>query len=206
MTNSIISVTEAAASYSLTTLAAVKAEMKVTATDHRFDQLLEKQWIPQASAAVATYCGRVLALETVTETFRHVRCAPELMLSRYPVASITSVEVNGTAIAASEYEVESGSGLLYRLSSDCRIEWDAAKIVVAYAGGFSLPAGLPRDIERAVVLLVKFYRYTLARDPLVKRENIPGVIETEYWVTTEGGAAMPKEVTDLLDPHRSLTI
>lgn len=204
--NSILTVVTAADSYDLTTLATVKAEMKIASGETKFDALISNDWIPQASAAVATYCNRVFALESVTETFRHVRCLSELLLSRFPVSSITTVEVDGVTLDADEYEIASDSGILYRLSSDCRIEWNASKIVVTYDGGYALLGELPREIERAVVLLIKFYRYTLARDPLVKRENIPGVIETEYWVTTDGTAAMPKEVTDLLDPHRSLTI
>jgi hypothetical protein len=74
---------------------------------------------------------------------------------------------------------------------------------VTYIAGYALLGDLPYEIERAAILLCKYYRYTLSRDPLIKREDIPGVIETEYWVSNEGSPAMPRQVTDLLDPHRS---
>lgn len=204
--HSILTVTTEADSRDLTVLATVKAELQIDPGVTKFDALLSNQWIPQASAAVATYCNRVFARETVTETWRNVRDQNALVLARYPVSSITSVTVDGTALAASEYEYDAATGLIYRLSSDTRIDWCADKIVIAYAGGYALIGDLPFDIERATVLLCKFYRYTLAQNPLIKREDIPGVIETEYWVMPEGSPAMPRDVTDLLDPHRSIAV
>lgn len=206
MTNSILTVTTAASSFDLTVLATVKAALGVDPANTKFDALIANQWIPQASAAVATYCNRVFARETVTETWRNVyECGP-LMLSRHPVASIASVTVDGTTLSASDYEYDAKTGFIYRLSSDARIAWYAAKIVIVYAGGYVLLGELPHEIERAAVLLCKYYRYTLAQNPLIKRENIPGVIDTEYWVMAEGSPAMPRDVTDLLDPHRSLAV
>jgi hypothetical protein len=204
--NSILTVTTAADSHDLTVLATVKAELQIDPANTKFDALLSNQWIPQASAAVASYCNRVFSRETVTETWRNVYDKETLILARYPVSSVTSVTVDGTALAASDYEYDAKTGFIYRLSSDTRVGWCAAKIVIVYAGGYALLGDLPFEIERATVLLCKFYRYTLAQNPLIKREDIPGVIETEYWVMPQGSPAMPRDVTDLLDPHRSLAV
>jgi hypothetical protein len=91
------------------------------------------------SAAIARYCRvavdgvRVptLRLETVTETLRP--CRPrEIMLRRYPVTAVTSIDVDGTALLTSEFEVRGAAGVLARLSGDRYTPWSGTKTIVVY--------------------------------------------------------------------------
>jgi hypothetical protein len=43
-------------------------------------------------------------------------------------------------------------------------------------------------------------------DPGLKRENIPGVLEREYWVAPTDDPAFPVEVKQLLDPFVNLAL
>jgi hypothetical protein len=68
--NSILTVTTPASSYDLTALATVKTELGITDNTEN-DKL--RTWITQASIIAASYCRRVFARETLTETFRPAR-------------------------------------------------------------------------------------------------------------------------------------
>jgi len=213
MTPSILSVVTPAASYDLTVLATVKDELGITGTAE--DDKLER-WIRGASSAIAAYLKRVLAQETVRETFRlrtgsqwacHWACEPVLLLKRYPIASIASVTEDGTVLDADQYEVEPESGSLYRLCNDERRDWTAAKVVVQYAGGFVLLPELPDAIERACISLVKHYRANATRDTAVTRRDVPGVLSETFWVGTVPGTNgdMPADVVSLIEPYRNIT-
>jgi len=209
-----LSVTVQADSYDLTVLATVKDELGITGTAE--DTKIER-WIRQASAAIAAYCGRVFAQEVVSEVFRLTdgrrgltwasRCEPVLMLKRYPIASVASVTEDGTALTTDQYEVEPEAGLLYRLCEDERIEWTAAKVTVAYTGGYVLLPELPEAIERACVSLVRHYRANATRDTAVTRRSIPGVLDETFWVGTVPGTNgdLPPDVVALIQPYRNIT-
>jgi hypothetical protein len=203
----MLSVVTEADDQNLTSLDHVKEELGLT--DGTQDTKLTR-FIEQASAICATYCNRVFGQETVTEVVRLSRCRPSISLTRYPVASITSV-VEGlsgdpTTLAADEYEVDGPSGLFYKLDGDdSRIDWSATKYTVTYVGGYELLAGLPREIERACILLVKMMHFSAARDPLVRSTSIPDVMDVGYALPgvfggLEGG--LPGDVAALLDPYR----
>lgn len=206
MTPSILSVVTPADSYDLTVLATVKAELGITGTSE--DTNLAR-WIRGASSAIATYCRRVFAQETVRETFRlrrghHWACEPVLPLKRYPIASITSVTEDGTALTTDQYEVEPESGLLYRLCDGLRREWTAATVVVVYTGGYVLLPELPDAIEQACISLVSHYRANAGRDMALRSESIPGVVDRAWWVNTTGAdSSMPPDVPGLIDPFRN---
>jgi hypothetical protein len=199
----MLTVTTEAESQDLTALGTVKAELGIL--DGSKDEPLTT-FIHQASAIAARYCNRVFGQETVTETFRLVGCRPSLSLTRYPVASVSSV-IEGptgstTTLDTDEYEVDADSGLLYRLSDDCRIDWSATKYVVTYAGGYELLADLPQDIERGVIEIVKLLYHAAARDPLVKSESVSDLGSQDFWVGGFGNDALPPKVTALLDYYR----
>src|SRR4051812_41668403 len=91
MMNPILTVTTAADSYDLTSLANVKAELSIT--DGTSDTLL-RRYISGASLAASHYCNRVFAVETVTERFlAGHRCGylGPLQLARWPLITVTSV-------------------------------------------------------------------------------------------------------------------
>jgi hypothetical protein len=215
---SIVTVLATAPSYDLTTLATAREELGAK----RKDDAKLRRWITDASAGVMDYLGRPLALETVIETFRpaggayrggglldHPRDANVLRLSRYPITSISSVAIDGTALdPASDWELDPEPALLYRLGTvGTGAGWYGAVIAVTYAAGYALPDDQPRPIGQACLLLLR-HRWTGDRDPTIRAENVSGVIDTQYWVGGLPGenAAMPPEAAALLNPYRELRI
>lgn len=201
-------VSEAAASIDLTTLATVKAELGITNGTSDADLA---RFITQMSHAAATYCNRVFAKETVVDYFRpqnECRSTDKLLLSRFPVGTITSVVEDGTTLDAADYEVDPTTGFLWRLSDDERTSWALAKIVATYAGGYELLDELPNDVERAVIVMVKQAWFAKSQDPMAKAEEVPGVYRIERWVGTAPGeiGAIPAEAEALLDPYRIFPI
>lgn len=218
MVDSILTVTVPATFRSLTNLDRVKMDLGIV--DSTNDDLFETL-ISEATAKCETYCNRVFATETLQQTFRlpipdspySVFNAPPIQfleLGRYPVQSITSVIVDGATLTGVEYEVDLGTGFLYRLDAgDNRTPWRFRKCVVTFVAGYKLPdqigRNLPADVESACLILVKHRWFGRQRDPLIKAQTIPQVIETQYWV---GGIAgtdgdISPEVSGLLDPYRS---
>lgn len=210
----MLAVSVAAATTGLTTVARVKAALSIGDTSE--DTFLTEE-IVRVSALICDYLGvvaaddgtRPLGRETLVETFRLPRCRPEIILSRAPVTSITSVVEDGETLTASDYEIDKAPGLLRRLSDDERIEWPAVKIVVTYVAGWLLPgdasANMPAGIEAAAIELIKARRAARTRDPLVKSREVPGVLRTDYWVGAVGdGGVITTDLASMLDPYRNL--
>jgi hypothetical protein len=210
---SVIIVNTVADSYDLTVLATVKAELGLTTTAE--DANIET-WIDQASGACATYCKRVFGLETVTETFRNrfsyvyrqQNRLDSIRLDRIPVVSVISVvEDTVTLVQDTDFWLDPDEGLLYRLDANQNIvQWQFTQLVVNYSGGYELVGGLPQNVERACIIQVQAIRASAIRDPNVKSENIPGVLQTVYWQPAKGDDGfLDPGVTALLDPYRNLS-
>lgn len=206
---SVVTVTSAATTYALTALATLKEDLPGT----KIPDATLSRWIHEASALAATYCGRVLAAEAVSEVFhldyraRHVG-SEALNLSRWPVSTITAVtEVDDDALDAAYYEVDAGPGLLYRMDgSGNATRWCVSRVTVEYTGGYSILSTLPRDIEAAVLMLCKRRAYTYTQDPNLRRLQVDGVGEREWWVSPTSADPMPAEVMALLNPYRAVMI
>ncbi len=221
-----LTVAAAATTYDLTVLDTVKAECEVTGAA---DDAVLSALIRQASGDIASYCGRVLARETVTETFRldddgicdprgwgqgwaHYKPgrggADPLRLDRWPIASVTSVVEDGTTLAGGDYTYKASNGLLYRLSDDVIVPWSALKVVVTYAAGYALLSELPYEIERAAIDLVKLRYYARSRDPMLRSETILDVTSTAWTATgsapTRGG--LPEEIARRIDDYRRIEL
>lgn len=198
---SILLVTTPAADQDLTSLANVKTELGITGTSEDAKLAI---WITQASRAIATHCSRVFGAETVSEQFRLDSAVDKLILGRFPVISVTTVteDEDDPLVVTTDYETDPVSGLLTRLSDDTPITWSASKIVVAYQAGYELLDGLPEDVQRACVSMVKNFRSQAKRDPMAKRIEIPDVRTVDYWVGKVGeSGSMPPDVLDLLAPY-----
>lgn len=213
----MLSVPTPASSFRLATVDAVKLELGI-------DGSADDEWIGRridiASSQAASYCNRVFARETVTETFRNYRSImipgidPEpLRMTRIPVISVASVTENEEAVAAANYEYDDATGLMWRLDDDGgRIAWEEGKIVVAYTGGYNLPGdtsnSLPADVEAAVIEMVKASYFARLRDPLIKSEYAPDVGKVEYWVgsTNDVAPGVPDTAAALLGPYVILAI
>lgn len=194
----------------LTTLDAVKAELSIAGTD---DDTAITALIAQSSAAIESYCNRQFGTRDVTDTFRNRARREAVVLSAIPVTAITTVTESGTALEATDYELESAkSGLLLRLDgSDNLSSWAARKITVEYTAGYVLPgtegSTLPEDIERACIdLCVRGY-HGAGRDVSLKSEEVPGVIK-QAWETSAAtsAGALPADVLSRLDHYRQIAI
>lgn len=208
MTGTIVEITSGAsgAARHLTVTADVKDDLGITA--NTWNALFDR-YVGEASEAIAEACGRVFAKETVSEQFRPVLPPDELMLTRWPVASITSVtEDADTPLTSSDYEVDKASGLLYRRSSDVRIAWQAEKVVVVYEAGYELPASAPLALQKAARALVRAQWLGRGRDPLVRSEEVPGVLRQDFWVGGIPGApgGLPPDVEALIAPYRAARV
>ena len=162
-----------------------------------------------ASTALARQCCIVddgvnpptLLRETCTEVFRWTGCGP-LRLARRPVTSVTSVTVDGVLIDAADYEIVGGRNL-WALSSDAITSWAAGKITVVYVAGWE-PA--PYDLKSAAAKLVTALNAETARDPSLKREEIPGVLTQEFWVAPSDDPYLSREISDLIAPYVEMWI
>lgn len=199
---SILTVTTSADTYDLTVLSTVKEEFgtSIPATDAQLTR-----WIHEASAQIATYCRRVFALETVQEVFHEAAGCDQLILSRRPVTSITSVvEDEDAALDSAYYEVEAETGLLYRLDgSGYRERWYASRVTVVYSGGYSLIGSLPRDIETAAIQLVARRAYAASRDPNLRSVQVEGLGQRQYWVDATAKTQMAADIEALIAPYRN---
>lgn len=137
-------------------------------------------------------------LETLTETFRQRRRVIELVLSRRPIASVTSVHEDGIEVEAADFEIDAASGLLRRLSSDEECYWPCGKIVVVYRAGW---ATVPEDLKLAASKMANQIYRESARDPNLKRVVTEGVGEREYWVAPTSDPLVPAEVMELLGDY-----
>ncbi len=207
---SIVTVTSAASSYDLTTLANVKDELSIT--NGASDDVLQR-YITSASKAAANYCNRVLVSETVSERFipgqypsghyhNWVNKSETLQLARFPLIAVTSVTQDDVLLTVdTDYLVNYSNGQLTRVSSGFPIRWMAASITVVYSAGY---ATTPADLEDAVIRMVTQRHSAKGRDAMTRQISIPGVIEKTYWVASgdEAGNITP-DVADLLDNYRA---
>ena len=202
---SSLTVITPAESHDLTALETVKTELGLADSISEDEKILN--WIHQASGAIEDYCGRVFAQETVSESWRLPYAPGEIVaLKRIPVTEIISVtEVDTLLTADTQYEFDSRTGFMWRLSNDARTCWTTGRLVVVYTAGYELLDQLPYAIERACISLVKFYRAKSHQDPLLRSEEIPGVMRYDYQINTIGSdGGLPPDVLSLLEPYRTL--
>lgn len=203
MRNTVTIITPAA-SFALTTLATVRTELGLPDS---VDAGMLHNLIQRASSAIASYLGRPLARETVAETFRDVDGYAMLRLSRFPVASITSVVLDGITLSAGEYELAGENQQLHRLVNNDTAEWTGRRIVVTYAGGYILPglsgSNLPPEIEWACVMAVAGDYHMRDRDPQLRSESAEG-IGARSWLDPDTAAhgGLPWAAAERLQPYR----
>lgn len=202
---SILTVTTVASSYDLTTLADVKAELGITTGVS--DSVL-RRYISSASAAAMQYCNRTFSVEVVSEQFfsdratRLVRGGVKpLQLTRWPIISVASVTENSVPLAINtDYAIDPANGQLTRLD-DCgsAVYWRPLSLTVAYSAGY---AAIPLDLADAIIRMVTRRFAAKGRDPNLKQQNIPGVIEQQWWIATGTESGNSPDITDVLDNYR----
>jgi len=204
---SIATITTAASATRLTTVERFKEETGITSNNN--DGLLAKK-IDEATSDIEAHLARTFCRETLTETFwGDSDWAERLVLARAPVVSITSITVDDVAVDASEVRLDAESGLLYRLdASGYPSFWTWCKsAVIVYVAGYLLPGesgrNLPPAVEAGALSLVSSYWQSRGRDPMVKSESVPGVMDVQYWVGSVGEAGeLPPDVITKISPFR----
>jgi hypothetical protein len=210
-----VTVTDAA-SVEMTTLATAREELLLT--DAAQDETLAR-YIRQASGDIVRYCNRDLAQATVTDRFRPprhrvtyggvVQRVELLLLSRPPVTAVASVVEDGTTLTTADWELDEDSGRLWRLDSDGnRASWAPAPIAVTYTGGYVMVTGLPDELERACLDLVKARWFARGRDPALRSESVAGVGDFAYQIGMPGGGTggIPDTVAAVLDNYRRVPL
>jgi hypothetical protein len=216
----------------LTTLANAREELNLTS--HTSDRKI-RRWITECSNQIVTYLDRQLAMQTVMETFRQWwqpgmiwnfynvpspvdpqaylgGAGRPLRVSIRPVASISSVTVDGTTLASEFYTFDANSGFVWQLADDGsgqHVPWNGFNIQITYTGGFQLPSDpdLPSNISRVCLMLVRHRWWGDDKDPMIRQENVPGILETIYVTSPPGDdASMPPEACGLLQPYRRIEV
>jgi hypothetical protein len=203
MHSSILSVSSAAADTTLLSLDELKAATGVTGTGS--DSALTTLGA-RVAASIARACKLAtdgvtpptLRSETLVETFRLRHPTHELVLSRRPIVSVSSVTENDVAVVSTDYETQNGAGVIRRLCSDYPAWFPCGKVVVTYVAGW---ATVPDDLKKAAARYAGIVWMAGSRDPGLKRERIEGVGEFDYWVPPTSDPAIPSDVMDDLAPY-----
>jgi hypothetical protein len=198
-----------AETYDLTTLATVKDELSITTN---VSDATLKRYISSASAAAAQYCNRVFPVEAVSDTFLKIRDPRRglfygriepLQLSRWPVIAVASLIEDGTTLVeGTGFLVNYVIGSVTRLGlTGLPVAWRHCDIVITYTAGYD---PLPPDVEDAIVRMVTRRYSAKGRDPNLKQQSVPGVIEQQWWIATgtESGNLSP-DISDVLDNYRT---
>ncbi len=207
----IVTVVTPATNRNLTTLERVKDEFGIF--DEASDGYLTNK-IDDVSSIIARHLGYTLARETLSEVIGADRrgCTEELVLSRTPVALITSVTLDGCLIASPGYGWDRETGILNRIGDDGYPSmWRFARTgVVVYEAGYIMPgdpgADLDPSLEAAAITLLRGFWFSRGRDPMLKAEEIPGVMRQEFWVGSTNASGLPPEVAEILAPFRRVFV
>lgn len=189
----------------LTTSMAINTELGTEGVDYA-DSI--RQW----SAAIESYCGREFGERGLEDVFRLQAPRPTLMLTAYPVSSISAVVEAGTTLAEGDYEADADAGILTRLRGDFVSLWRPGKITVAYQAGYVLPSDdaeaepstLPADIERCCIELVARAVQSQGRDPALRSYESPDV-ETITFMDADKivmKSGLPADIATRLDQYR----
>ena len=216
MLGSVISVTAPASDLTLLTIAELRAAVGLSNNSRDVDLKRVGSRVADAltqACKIATDGATppTLRLESITETFRlnrwWDRSDPKvprdmLILARRPIVTVVSVvEAGITLDLTSDFEIRSGEGGLLRLFNDAPSHWAHDKIVVQYTAGWQTR---PEGLKRAAEKLVRFYWSEMAKDPLLRSLNVPGVSERTYWIGAVDDPSIPQDVMDDLGPYMNL--
>lgn len=191
--------------------------------------------VNRASRRIASFCGRELHYSSGIVENVGGYGTTDLVVSRFPIASVASVAFDGATIAANDYDILDGlSGVIYRragwlwtttreygVAQPFRPGAEEKLYAVTYAGGYWTPAqgplsakpaaatALPDDIEQAAIELAAItYQRRGGAGADVASESL-----MNYSVTYRDGVGgdgawtggMPPEIAAMLAPYRVLT-
>lgn len=203
-----VTVTSAAESTDLTTLAVVKDELGISGSDH--DAKLER-YIDRASQTIVSYCNRNFAQQRVTETMTSTG-GTLLKTSEAPIVTLHSVTYSGAVVETSKYYGDTLAAGLIRNKTSWFNTSGELDYSLDYVYGYVLPSfslgtvDLPADIQQACIDLVKAFFLSRERDPSIQKEGIPSVYFATYGKDSGGfgGATgmLPSQVEAILRPYK----
>lgn len=221
----VFTVSIPAADRNLLSLAEMKAALGVTgnASDAALTALgaqISDMIAHECHVPVDGVTPPTLRSETIVETLRNdLRYSwrkDQIVLTRRFVTSIASVVVAGVTLVSADYEVDGGAGLLRRVNEGGTIIcWPSGVIVVAYVAGF---ATVPEPLKLAAATILR-EQWSVAsqggaapRDPLLKRERVEGIGDSEWFGSTGGSSsgsrsgAFSSMASAMLDPFRYIEV
>lgn len=192
----------------LTTLARIKSFLGIT--DSSQDYFLT-DLIAIATDTIQNYVGRTFSLETVTEKLPGTGTA-KLVLSKYPIVSITSITDESGLIDATGYEIsDDKAGTVYRkdgvfffkgmvtgILGFNNPQEAANNITVVYQAGYST---VPLDVEMAAISHIRSLYLGRSRDNSVSSEAVQGVYSVTY-----GSAALSADVVSTLGRYMNYAV
>jgi hypothetical protein len=198
----MLTVTSQATDLNLLTLEEVRTACGIT--DNSQDVALETLRV-RVAATIAQQCRvatdgatpPTLRKETLTEVIRLNRSMRDLVLSRRPIVSVASITEDGTALDSADYEINSGAGLVMRLSSDALTYWRACKITIVYDAGWET---VPVDLKLAASKLALAFNSEAGRNSNLKRVKVEGLSEREYFYGSADDPLFTEEIESLLEP------
>lgn len=179
----------------LPTVDDLKVELNITSTTH--DVELQRK----LDAAVNHLRSRGLHMDSeavVGEVHRNVN-TDRIVLKREPVLSVEAVtHADGTVYAATDYDLDPASGMLYVAYSGAYSRW-YGQIVVDYTIGMST---LPEDLVEAVLLIAAGLWET-------QRGNAPSALpvnEDGFTLDPGGRPLISPKAETLIAPHMPLRL
>lgn len=189
----------------LTTLANVKLYMGLDDTVE-YDAILDNV-LQYVTAQIESYTGRQFGLQTIKETLPGNGRA-NMVLTGYPIRSITHVKYDGSTVDADEYVLqEPDKGFLY-CENNWRYTAQKFSYEVQYQFGYVLPGfatgtrNLPYDLEMACIDLVNDCMDKREVASNIESESVPQVYSVKYKTDANGAMSMPASVKAVLDRYR----
>jgi hypothetical protein len=205
-----ITVVTANTNKKLVTLSQFKDMLGITGSTN--DALINSI-ISRVSAFVETYCNRKFSKQTIKETLP-MEGSRNIVLSRFPVISITAIKYDGTTVPVADYALNvPDAGLVFAKNGWNHTSGEYS-YEVEYEYGYVLPSEsatnytLPDDIVQAVLQLCKSAYLTRQTHPNAKSEEVPDVHRTVFAGGDLAGTSlnqlMSEDVVMLLAPYRSI--
>jgi len=144
----------------LLTIQEARSALRFGVTDVELEPELERL-ISSTSQLFDDYFGAMVARTVTAELHDTPRAGRPVRLRVRPAYSITTVTVDGTAVASSGYTVGAGGdgNLLYRLTASQYSSWQAVQaqgISVTYdAGRYADTASVPAKVKDAALLQLR---------------------------------------------------
>ena len=131
-------------------VAEIKPWLRFAPTDVADDVLLEA-WMDAVTEQIEADTNRIYVSRSITET-RSGDGGTRLELRRYPVTAVTSVTLDGTAIAAADYALDAEGGIL-ELQAGTFSATEPGNLVIVYTAGYARASVPKRVLTLGIELL-----------------------------------------------------